>query len=500
MRVAWWLFSAILFVIPAPARATEFPRPASLEPAIRFWVSIFAEYSRDQVVVHHAVELDKVYRVLDFRRDRARGLTDAAIDTIRKTETRRAVGEVKAILTRLGRLGPTHASLTPAERRMAVKFAKNASKSTFRRAAEEVHTQRGIRERFRDGIRRSKRYLPEMERVFRAEGMPVELTRLPFIESSFDVRAYSKVGAAGAWQFVPSTGRRFMTVNSLVDERLDPIVSTRGAARYLRDNYDMLGTWPLAITGYNHGPYGMKKAAKQLGTRDIDVIIRRYKGRTFGFASRNFYPEFLAALDVERDAARYFGVVTIPPAVPSTVVPLRQSVSLGVAARLARTGPATLRDLNPALLAPVTSGRRDVPRGYGLRIPTSGIEGFEKRVATHAAERRATRVASAPPSHGGGNFTYRVKTGDNLTVIAKRYGVGVRELQRANGMGRSSLLRTGRLIKIPGMRSHRVQRGQTLSHIARRYGVTVANLKRINGMGNSSFLRAGQVIRIPGNS
>jgi membrane-bound lytic murein transglycosylase D len=500
MRVAWWIFPAFLLLLPGPSRATDFPRPASLEPQIRFWVSIFTEYSRDQVLVHDARDLDKVYRVLDFRPDRARGLSDATIDKVRSQETTRAMREIQATLGRLGRSGPQAASLTPEERRIAALFGPKATARDFRVAVDQVRSQRGIRERFHEGMHKARRYLPDMERVFRAEGLPVELTRLPLVESSFDVRAYSKVGAAGMWQFMPSTGRRFMMVGQLVDERLDPVTSTLGAARFLRENYEMLGSWPLAITAYNHGPGGMRRAVNQLGTKDIATIIRRYDGRAFGFSSRNFYPEFLAALDVDRDAEKYFGPIPDARITPTTLVRLDYPVGIGTAAKLARTDTATLVEHNPALLSPVRSALRDIPSGYRLRIPDTGASGFERRLAAHAAERKVTRVASGPTRRDDGASTYRVSQGDNLTLIAKRHGVSVRELQAANGMGRSSLVRTGQVMKIPGARSHRVTPGQTLSHIARRYGVSVSSLQSINGMGSSSQLRAGQVIRIPGSS
>jgi membrane-bound lytic murein transglycosylase D len=277
-----------------------------------------------------------------------------------------------------------------------------------------------------------------------------------------------------------------MTVGQLVDERLDPYTSTRGAARFLRENYEMLGTWPLAITAYNHGPYGMKKATQQLGTKDIAIIIQRYDGRSFGFSSRNFYPEFLAALDVDRDAEKYFGPLVASAEIPTTLVHLDYPVGIGTAAKLARTSTATLVEQNPALLSPVTSARRDIPSGYRLRIPEAGADSFEQRLAAHAAERKVTRVASGPSRRDDGSTTYRVRQGDNLTTIAKRHGVKVGDLQAANGMGRSSLVRIGQVVKIPGgARSHRVTHGQTLSHIARHYGVSVSSLQRLNGMGSS---------------
>ena len=118
--------------------------------------------------------------------------------------------------------------------------------------------------------------------------MPVELSVLPHVESSFNPEAYSHVGAAGIWQFIRSTGKRYMQIDHLIDERMDPFASTKAAAKLLRHNYQLTQSWPLALTAYNHGVASMRRAINTLGTRDIAVIVRKYKGRAFGFASRNF--------------------------------------------------------------------------------------------------------------------------------------------------------------------------------------------------------------------
>jgi membrane-bound lytic murein transglycosylase D len=135
--------------------------------------------------------------------------------------------------------------------------------------------------------------------------VPVDLVALPIVESGFRVVAQSSVGAAGIWQFTHGTGRRYMRIDHVLDERRDPLAATEAAARYLRGNYEMLGSWPLAITGYNHGEAGVATAVSQLGTTDLGVIVENYRGRAFGFASRNFYSEFLAARDVLRNAEKY---------------------------------------------------------------------------------------------------------------------------------------------------------------------------------------------------
>jgi membrane-bound lytic murein transglycosylase D len=453
--------AAMLLALPS-ARAADradrsdlFPRPAAIESQVRFWRAIFTDYSERQVVLHDAFDLDKVYAVLDFRPQLEDGMSPGEVDRLQRVSTDVELDHLRATLRRLSGARPE--DLSAADLRIYNLFRDDPSPDRFLEAADEKHlrSQRGLRERFSEGLRMSHRYLPEMERIFREEGLPVALTRLPLIESCFNVNAYSKLGAAGVWQFMPSTGRLFMRVGDTVDERRDPIAATRGAARFLRGMYDDLGAWPLAITGWNHGPDGVARAVRTVGTRDIGRIVHEYRGSSFGFASRNFYAEFIAALDVDDYREAYFGHQAVVPLPRAREYPLERPVGIEVAARLARTDKDTLAEMNPALMDPVVEGRRLIPAGYHLRIPESGA-GFDARLAEFAAETHVTRVAApAPP-----------------TRVASR-------------------------TRAVASRTHKVANGQTLSHIAKRYKVTVASLRTANRLGRSGTVRAGQVLRIP---
>jgi membrane-bound lytic murein transglycosylase D len=461
----FFLLVALAITVPAASNAATdesarlFPRPASLEPQIRFWKSIFTKYSEHQVLVHDAYDLDKVYAVLDFRPHFDDGLSAVEVERIRKDETDLALQRVQATLMRLHATGARPELLTSDERRMAELFANDRSADRFLVAADgrRLRSQRGLRERFGDAIRISRRYLPEMERLFREEGLPVELTRLPLIESCFNLNAYSKVGAAGIWQFMPSTGRRFMRIDNTVDERRDPFASTRAAARYLSMLHDALDTWPLAITAYNHGPQGIARAVDATGTVDIATIIRQYQGPSFGFASRNFYVEFLAAVEVERDHGVHFPDVTHEPPLRLREHRLERPLSIQAAARMARTDREELATLNPALSSLVVTGRRPIPAGYRLRLPESG-SGFATRLAEAPAEPRIERVAAR-----------------TVPRTAPRKG--------------KSATRTAFV-------THRVRKGQTLSHIAKQHGVSVSSLRKVNRMG-SSRVKAGQTLKVP---
>ena len=435
--------------------ARLFPRPAALEPQIRFWRSIFTQYSTHQVVLHDAVDLDKIYEVLDFRPYLREGMSEVEVERLRRIETDVELERVRARLLRLNDLASYPDLLTTEEHRIYDLFRGDPAADRFLVAADpkRLRSQRGLRERFDEGLRISRRYLPEMERIFEEEGLPVELARLPLIESSFNLRAYSKVGAAGIWQFMPVTGRRFMRVDAVVDERRDPISSTRAAAEFLGRLYAALGSWPLAITAYNHGPNGIARAVDEIGTADIADIARKYRSNTFGFASRNFYAEFLAALDVERDYRTHFGELPREMAPRCREHRLDRSVHFAAAARLARIDADELADLNPALSKLVLQGRRPIPAGYRLRLPESGAGGFGTRLAGHRAEpevvRAAARTVVRRASRRPTFVSYRVARGQTLAQIAKRHRVSVASLRKLNRLQKAADLRAGQTLKIP---------------------------------------------------
>ncbi len=460
-RVATYLSAFLAPVLAAvlasavPVRADDadlFPRPAELEPQVRFWRSVFAEYSTHQVVLHDALDLDKVYKVLDFRHYLDEGMSDAEVDRLQRIETDLELEQVRATLLRLHGLGDATDDLSDEERKIRDLYKDDSSADKFLEAASDkrLRSQRGLRERFAQGLAIAHHYWPEMERIFKAEGLPTELTRLPLVESCFNVHAYSKVGAAGIWQFMPGTGRRYLEVNGSVDQRRDPIAATRAAAQFLKGMRDDLDTWPLAITAYNHGPAGVSRAVREVGTTDIATVVRDYRGSAFGFASRNFYAEFLAAVDVDKNWKEHFD------ALPAASVPsgrefrLERAVGIDVAARLAGTDRETLAELNPALMSPVTEGRRPIPRGYRLRVPASAGS-FENRLAELGAEEDAVRVTTVS-RRGGARpavLTYRVRAGQSLSQIAKRHNVTVTALRKSNGLSKVARLKPGQVLRIP---------------------------------------------------
>ena len=308
-----------------------------LKPAVEFWKAIFLDYDSNQLVFFDPKNMSKIHQVVEIKQGAG---------------TRRVVRSVRARLTRRGI--PSH----------------------------RIKVQRGISERFAAGVRRSGRYMAHMRKIFSARGLPVELTYLPLVESSFRNDARSFRGAVGMWQFMPSTGRLYMRVTRLVDERRDPLDATRAAARLLQDNYRELGTWPLAVTAYNHGRAGMRRAVRRLGTRDIVTIIRRYRGRTFKFASKNFYAEFLAAVHIMRDLERHLPHVRFDQLVRHQEISLTKRVAVSSLLRHSRVSRAELLTWNPAL----SRHAAWMPAGYRLKAPELQSQRLPQGIGGHWAD------------------------------------------------------------------------------------------------------------------
>ena len=429
----------------APSLVRESPVPVlpGLETQVEFWKQVFTTYSTHQVVIHDALYLDRVYEVVDFEFLTGGVLSDAEIRAYAQDKVRSEKDRIRAILLQLHQRGTDPGELSAEEAKIWALFpdANDASRFLDAAADDRLRSQTGVRERFAAGVEVSRRYLPEMEAVFRREGLPVELTRLPLVESSFNLHAYSKAGAAGIWQFMPSTARLYMRLDRAVDERRDPLISTRAAAAFLRANHDVLGSWPLAITAYNHGRAGIANAVATVGSSDLMEIIRTYHGRGFKFASRNFYAEFLAALEVERNASHYFGELS--PARPQHTdnLVLADPISIKTAARAGNADVDTLAKLNPALTRDVTAGKLRIPKGYNLRLPPGSAADFRVRYASVLAQEK-------PQAQKARKVVHRVKPGQTLEGIAKRHGTTVAALRRQNKL-RDTRVRAGQSLTIP---------------------------------------------------
>ena len=287
-----------------------FAVPENLRENWQFWVDIYAKYSTNQGVLHDSVHPHLIYEVVDFSKREETDLTDSERIAKRKELVNARKKYIKEVILSLEKLDPEEIDEWSADqKRFWDLFERIEDTKKYKRAGTDrrIRLQLGQRDRFFYGIFYSGRYLHEMEDIFREANLPLQLTRLPFVESSFNLSARSRVGASGIWQFMPRTGRQYMTVTAFVDERNDPIVATRAAAKMLRHNFQRLQDWPAAVTAYNFGLYGMRRLLRRHGTSDLlEIIASKKRSRRFGFASANFYFSFLAAVFVEQNADKYF--------------------------------------------------------------------------------------------------------------------------------------------------------------------------------------------------
>src|SRR5437763_618100 len=429
-----WVFAALsgLTLAPALAQDNPMPRPPLLERDVQFWIRVYSEVDTNGGFLHDQWNLGVVYDKLHF-----------APNTSTR-ERQRMVDEGKehyaAALRRIAAAngGP----LSDEDQHIRDLWGTDTSPVRLREAAEDIRFQLGQADRFRAGLIRSGAWETHIAETLANLGLPAELAVLPHVESSFNPAAYSKVGAAGLWQFMRSTGRRYMRIDSAVDDRLDPFRSTEAAAQLLAYNYRVLGTWPLALTAYNHGTAGVRRAKETLGTDDIARIVRSYNSRTFGFASRNFYVSFLAALDIDRNPEKYFGALQKQSEARFQEVQVPAYVPMTTLERALRIDADKLRALNPALLRSVWDGQQRVPRAYHLRLPLNGSTWTRELLAQRLRPAGMFAGHSSPPR-------YRVQRGDTLTSVAGRYGVSADTLARLNHLRTGAQLHAGRTITVP---------------------------------------------------
>ncbi len=498
------LLIAVLLALSAGALADNFPRPAALQPAVDFWTRIYTEVSTDQGFIHDSNRLDVIYETLN--------LPPYASNAKREHLVNQAKERIAEALTTVGR--GKRDDLSPVEARVLAAWPTGTSGPTLLQAARDVRFQLGQSDRFRAGLVRSRRWTPFIREVLNAQGLPPELEVLPHVESSFNPDAWSRVAAAGMWQFMPYTARHYMRVDHVVDQRMDPFTATEGAVRLLKRNYAITGTWPLALTSYNHGTSGVLRAARAVGSKDIGVIVSNYSGPAFGFASRNFYASFLAVLDVDRNAERYFGKLRLDTPVDYDEAVLADFVPAQALADATGVDLKQIRQHNPALREMIWSGEKYVPRGYTLRIPRDQLQ---MPLDTH--------IAAVPASlrfdHQQPDLTHKIAPGESLWVIARRYGTSVARLKSLNGL-RSNNIRAGKTLILPGNVMpepplagtttrvastaspgpgiYVIRKGDSLWSIARRFKVSQQQLLAWNDISEQQYLQPGQQLMISGDS
>lgn len=338
-----------------------------LQSRVKFWVSIYARYNSWEMVLHHSAYPWIIYSVVNVKKDRRAASRERQ--------------KISKLLENINEKFTRGKSLTKEEQKIFNKFADIAGDDKFRIAADErnIRGQAGLKDKVADAFFYAGRYLPRMERVFDRMGLPTEIAYLPFVESGFNKAAVSKVGASGIWQFMPVTGKLFLRVDEVVDERNDPMRAAEAAARLMQQNHSLLKEWPLAITAYNHGALGMQKAVREVGSKSLVKIIESYKSRSFGFASSNFYASFLAALEIGKHHEKYFGDLLKARKLEFDEFVMPHFVSIKDFLAFIQIDEKEFRELNPALTNEVYSGRKYIPVGYTVRVPLAVRDEFLAR-------------------------------------------------------------------------------------------------------------------------
>ena len=351
------------------------------------------------------------------------------------------------------------------------------------------------------GLERGHRYLPMIRRVFREEGVPLDLAYIPIVESAFKPTAYSRASARGIWQFMPATGAEHgLRQDFWIDERSEPEKATRAAAQYLKTLRDMFdGDWALALASYNAGPGRVQRAATRAKATDYWALTAssRYLPRE----TRDYVPMIMAAILIARNPELYGFDLGVGEPLAYERVTVPKALDLKYIAEWTGVTVDHLRELNPELrrtTTPMESHALKVPVGTGPTI--------------------TRQLASAEPLYV--QFGYHtVKRGETLSLIARQYKVSLTELRNANKdqLGSRSLIHVNQALMIPSrpapaiptavtrtastprpappVTSYRVRRGDTLSAIARRFDTTVAAIKQANRL-RSNLINVGDRLTI----
>ncbi|MFO1353010.1 MAG: lytic transglycosylase domain-containing protein [Gammaproteobacteria bacterium] len=376
--------------VTAPAN-TDFPTSTALEPQVDFWRKVYALWRTDQVVLHDDRYLQLVYEVIDL--PSATGNNPALEQDVIKTRQRALQQQLHDLEQTLAMQAP----LAGEQQQLAERISKTAGAGAIAGAAERLRNQRGLKEKFKLGLEISGRYERQFRQIFRNAGLPEDLALLPHVESSFQNQARSNAGAVGMWQFTRGAANLYMRRHPALDERRDPVASARAAARYLGEAYAILGNWPLALTSYNHGMAGIRKASELYGP-NLDDIIRLHDGSRFGFASRNFYAEFLAAREIALAPQRFFpeGIVYQTPR-PLERIVLERAASVAELARNYGVDQATLADLNPAWTAVAFKDTMTLPEGIEVWLPSGALARAEQiRYSASAALSQSGNLTPVP--------------------------------------------------------------------------------------------------------
>ncbi len=335
-----------------------------------FWRRIYSQFTSKQQLMHLATHPEVVLEIYDLSNRPTLSYHDqrklvSAISKERQSHYQRLFQKLHKYRSR-----PVD-TLSADMRRVVRLMAHIPDDNKYLIAANSMRTQTGQRDFVAAGVRQASRYINEIEHEFERQGVPRELAKLAFVESSFNLNARSRVGASGVFQIMQETGRQYLRIEDGIDERNDPIKAARAAAKLLRMNYRITQAWPLAITAYNHGIGSIKRAVVATGTRDIEVIIDQYDHENFGFASKNFYSEYLAMLGTLADSEELFPVGDLPSFRSYGTHRMHAPTPIDKIRKKFRVTNEQIAEFNPDISRQHLRRNGLLPKGYILKIPVA---------------------------------------------------------------------------------------------------------------------------------
>ena len=361
-------------------------------------------------------------------------------------------------------------------------------------------TKYGEKSFFIEAYKRSGKYRPYIVSQLKAAGIPVELSWLPLIESGFKVNALSRARALGPWQFIPSTGYKFgLKRDKYIDERIDPVKSTHAAIAYLKELHQIFGDWSTVLAAYNCGEGRVLRVIRSQNINYLDNFWDLYE--RLPRETARYVPRFMAALFIINNPEKYgLNAITVDEPLEYENVTVSKQMHLKNIAKEIGVAEKTLRELNPELRY------RILPQDkYPLRVPPGKSEVL-------LANLDKIPVSYPPQS---AYVYHRIRPGESLSTIARRYRSSVRKIMRANNLHRSSYIVAGRKLKIPRRgtmpyrpkidrnkdftlpSTHAVKSGDSLWNIAKRYGTTTQKIQSLNNL-QTTQLHIGQALKIPG--
>ncbi|OFZ20138.1 MAG: hypothetical protein A2X94_09530 [Bdellovibrionales bacterium GWB1_55_8] len=355
--------------------SNEFKVPPEIKNNVEFWFKIYAQYSTRNIVLFDSKHPEIIYEALDFSDLAATARNKIVYELVSKKAIATKIKKYKAAFARLMK-NPRPRKPTPEEANILAALKKIPHKHSFKDLAGTFRSQTGQRDNVIAGLATAEDFFPKMEKVFAGFDLPKELVRLSLVESSFNVGVTSRVGAAGVWQFMPDSAKEYLLVHpaSKIDERLSPLKSTVAAAKLLKRNRRILGNWALAVTSYNHGMRHLRNIASRTSDefRSVAHVFKTCGPHRHGvgWASRNYYAEFLAMVHAEAYRDLLYNDLRKPNSRAVTFAELKAPTSLSEFAMSRGLSLHEMVQLNQE----VGDFRVALPRGFILTIPSQQDE------------------------------------------------------------------------------------------------------------------------------